>query len=121
MTDRPAQSADWHARRGEDLARLANSASMAGWFKRGKRRELLAAAQVHASLGAAAMPTGAMLERLATAEAEAEAADARASDLASQLADVKQALGDYGQDLLEHGQTPSEAVQRLMARVYNDE
>ncbi|MER7331780.1 MULTISPECIES: hypothetical protein [unclassified Micromonospora] len=48
-------AADWHARRAEDLADRALSASMSGWWKRGRRREMLAAAQVHATLGAIAM------------------------------------------------------------------
>jgi hypothetical protein len=57
MTEKnPLFSATWHAARAEDLTRLALSASMSGWWKRGRRRELLAAAQVHATLGAVAMP-----------------------------------------------------------------
>ncbi|SCF21912.1 hypothetical protein GA0070558_15618 [Micromonospora haikouensis] len=53
--NRPLFSADWHARRAEALTDHALSASMSGWWKRGRRRELLAAAQVHAALGAVAM------------------------------------------------------------------
>jgi hypothetical protein len=64
--DRPLFSADWHARRAEHLTDLA--ASMNGWWQRGRRRDLLAAAQVHATLGAVAMPAGNYVERLALAD-----------------------------------------------------
>lgn len=43
-----------YLRRAEDLASTALSASMAGFWRRGRRRELLAAAQVYASLAQAA-------------------------------------------------------------------
>jgi hypothetical protein len=57
MTEKcPLFSATWHAARAESLADVALSASMSGWWKRGRRRDLLAAAQVHATLGAVAMP-----------------------------------------------------------------
>ncbi|MFI7213152.1 hypothetical protein ACIBP4_01135 [Micromonospora maritima] len=117
----PIHPADWHARRAEELAELACSASMAGLLKRGRRRELLAAAEVHAILGASAVPSGDHVERLAIAEAEASAARAQAADLAEQLDGVERALRDYGQDLLVDGRTSAEAVEALMGRVFNDE
>jgi len=44
---------DGHARRAEDLASRALSVSMRGWWRRGRRRDMLAAATVHAILAAA--------------------------------------------------------------------
>ncbi|MGW3615292.1 hypothetical protein ACWD6N_36885 [Micromonospora sp. NPDC005163] len=117
----PTFSADWHARRAEELVDLACSASMAGWFKRGRRRDLLAVAEVHATLGASAVPSGDHVERLAIAEAEASAAMAQAADLTEQLDGVERALRDYGHDLLADGRTSAEAVEALMGRVFNDE
>jgi len=43
-----------HARRAEDLASRALSVSMRGWWRRGRRRDMLAAATVHAILAARA-------------------------------------------------------------------
>lgn len=117
--DRPLFSADWHARRAEHFADLA--ASMNGWWQRGRRRDLLAAAQVHATLGAVAMPAGNYVERLGQGEADTEAANARATDLADDLLGVERALRGYGQDLLADCVSPAEAVERLMAQVHNAE
>lgn len=61
LDDRPMFSAAWHAHRAENLTDRALSASMAGWWQRGRRRDMLAAAQVHAILGADAMRAGVTL------------------------------------------------------------
>lgn len=49
----PTHDANFHAARAEELTSIALSASMRGCFKRGQRRDLLAAAQVHATLAEA--------------------------------------------------------------------
>lgn len=54
-TRRPLFDATHHAARAESLTDLARSASMSGWLRRNRRRDMLAAALVHATLGAAAM------------------------------------------------------------------
>lgn len=106
MTDtRLLHSADWHARRAEDLTDLAQSASMAGWFKRGLRRDMLAAAQTHATLGAAAVPVDRptadvnvrlLTEQLAATEGQRETATTRARLLEDELEQIRRTLGNYG-------------------------
>ncbi|MEU0078451.1 hypothetical protein ABZY58_11195 [Micromonospora tulbaghiae] len=106
MTDtRPLNSADWHARRAEDLTDLARSASMAGPFKRGRRRDMLAAARVHATLGAVAMPVDRpaadvnvrrLTEQLAATEGQRETATTRARLLEDELEQIRRTLGNYG-------------------------
>jgi hypothetical protein len=119
--DTPRRTTDWHARRAEDLTDLARSASMAGWWRRGRRRDLFAQAQVHATLGASAVVGADYAERLALAESARYAAEARADSLHDEMGRVEDALRGYGQDLTDGGLTAGEAVERLMARVYNDE
>ncbi|WP_328651326.1 hypothetical protein OG598_25000 [Micromonospora sp. NBC_00330] len=107
MTDpHPAVSADWHAHQAETLVDLARSGAMSGWLKRGRRREILAAAQTHATLGAAAVrlderpstTTNVKLvtEQLANTEAQREAATVRARQLEDELEQVRRTLVNYG-------------------------
>lgn len=103
MTDRPAQSADWHAFRAENLTSLARSTSMRGWLKRGQRRDLLAQAQVHATLAtvpdAAAAVDPQVLTALANSEDQRTAAQARVRLLENELEQVQRTLRNYGRDV----------------------
>ncbi|MFG1659134.1 hypothetical protein ACGFIY_21635 [Micromonospora chersina] len=127
MTDTPPlHSADWHARRAEDLTDLARSASMAGWFKRGRRRDMLAAAKVHAALGAAAMPVDRpeadvnvrlLTEQLANTEAQREAATTRARQFEDELDEVRRTLANYGVSVSDPLDV-AHAVERLLEDRY---
>ena len=127
MTDtRPLFSADWHARRAENLVDLARSASEAGWWKRGRRRELLAQAQAHATLGAVAMQVEdqaaaanvkLVTDQLANTEAQREAATTRARQLEDELDEIRRTLANYGVtvgDVLD----VAHAVERLLEDRY---
>ncbi|MFB6392693.1 hypothetical protein [Polymorphospora lycopeni] len=114
-------TAQQHARRAEDLVSRAMSASMRGWFSAGRRREMLAAAQVHATLATIAADTSDLRDRLDAAETDARVATTKASMALGELDNVLVALRSYGQDLVINGGSPSESVARLMARVFNDE
>lgn len=101
----PMSTADWHAQRAERLNDLARSASMAGWFKRGRRRDMLAAAQVHATLGAVAMPVDRpaaeanvqlLTQQLAATEGQRETATARMRLLEDELEQIRRTLANYG-------------------------
>ncbi|MEU4791393.1 hypothetical protein AB0F95_16990 [Micromonospora tulbaghiae] len=127
MTDTPLlRSAEWHARRAEDLTDLAQSASMAGWFKRGRRRDMLAAATVHAALGAVAMPIDRpeanvnvrlLTEQLASTEAQREAATTRARHLEDELDQIRRTLGNYGVSV-DDPLDVAHAVERLLEDRY---
>ncbi|MBM0258961.1 H-NS histone family protein [Micromonospora sp. 4G55] len=128
MTDpHPAVSADWHAHQAETLVALARSEAMSGWLKRGQRREILGAAQTHATLGAAAVRLGEpasitanvklVTEQLANTEAQREAATVRARQLEDELEQIRRTLANYGVDVgdvldLAH------AVERLLEDRY---
>ncbi|MEU2661199.1 hypothetical protein [Micromonospora sp. NPDC007220] len=128
MTDpHPAVSADWHARQAETLVGLARSEAMSGWLKRGRRREILAAAQTHATLGAAAARLGEpastttnvklVTEQLANTEAQREAATVRARQLEDELEQIRRTLANYGVhvgDVLD----VAHAVERLLEDRY---
>jgi hypothetical protein len=121
-TDRPMFTADYHAQRAEALADLARSASMSGWSKRGRRRDMLAAAQVHATLGASALrvenPAAEanikhLTTQLAATEAQREAASVRERQYADQLEQIGRLLRNYDRPQPDLQDT-AEAVQALL-------
>lgn len=104
-TEKPAHTADWHAATAESLADLARSASMAGWFNRHRRADMLARAQVHATLGAVAMvvdnPVAAaaverLTNQLASTEAARDIAVAHGRQLEDELEQIQRTLHNYG-------------------------
>jgi hypothetical protein len=61
VTDRPYYHAEWHADRAEELTRVAQSKPMARWWRRWRRRSLLADAAMHAN-------TRAIIDRMSKTE-----------------------------------------------------
>ncbi len=114
-----------HAARAEDLAHRATSASMQGWFNRHRRREMLAKAQVHATLAtirttspAEPDPAGDLLveEELSLAERDRDDARAQAGQLRHELAEVRQTLHDAGVPDEEIGDYLPTAIARLLVQ-----
>jgi hypothetical protein len=113
---------DEHATRAEELTSRARSSSMAGFMKRGRRREMLAAAQVHALLATRKQASsGIDPELLHAAEVDLEVAKGQRDDLEEALRRIEQALNTNGQDFSGGYDDIPARVAELMEHAYNSD